>query len=77
VGLDYAGPLHYTDAQFLSDQTYLNAQGQQEQHHQIFDEMLKMINEAKTTIVLDMFLLNDEVGESKQKQRALTKARCF
>lgn len=73
VGLDYAGPLHYTDAQFLSDQTYLNAQGQQEQHHQIFDEMLKMINEAKTTIVLDMFLLNDEVGESKQKQRALTK----
>lgn len=71
-GLDYTGTLRHTDVQFLSDQTYINAQGQQEQKHQIFDEMLKMINSAKTTIVLDMFLLNDEVGESKEKQRALT-----
>ena len=38
----------------------------------IFDEMLKMIDEAQTTIVLDMFLFNQEVGESTLLQRQLT-----
>lgn len=30
-----------------------------------------MIDEAKTTIVVDMFLFNSEVGDSKLKQRPL------
>jgi phosphatidylserine/phosphatidylglycerophosphate/cardiolipin synthase-like enzyme len=34
--------------------------------------MIKMIDEAQTTIVLDMFLFNKEVGESKLQQQALT-----
>lgn len=71
-GLDYTGKLHYSDAQFFSDQTYMDAQGQQQQDHQIFDEMLKLIQQAKTTIVLDLFLFNQQVGQSKLIQRPLT-----
>jgi phosphatidylserine/phosphatidylglycerophosphate/cardiolipin synthase-like enzyme len=57
---------------FLADQTYLTRDGKQQQQHVIFKEMLKMIDEAQTTIVLDMFLFNKEVGESKLQQQALT-----
>lgn len=37
-----------------------------------FDEILNLIHQAKTTIVLDMFLFNSETGESKLTQRPLT-----
>ena len=34
--------------------------------------MLKLIEEAQSTIVLDMFLFNQEIGDSKQAHQALT-----
>lgn len=71
-GLDFTGKLRHAEVKFIADQTYLDAQGKQQQHHHIFDEMLKMIDEAQTTIVLDMFLFNQEVGESTLLQRQLT-----
>ena len=71
-GLNFTGKLRHAEVKFLSDQTYLNAQGQQQQDHQIFDEILNLIHQAKTTIVLDMFLFNSETGESKLTQRPLT-----
>ena len=71
-GLNFTGKLRHAEVKFLSDQTYVNAQGQQQQDHQIFDEILNLIHQAKTTIVLDMFLFNSETGESKLTQRPLT-----
>lgn len=71
-GLDFTGKLRHAEVKFIADQTYLDANGKQQQNQHIFDEMLKMIDEAQTTIVLDMFLFNHEVGESTLQHRALT-----
>ena len=70
-GLDFTGKLRHAEVKFIADQTYLDAHGKQQQNHYIFDEMLKMIHAARSTIVLDMFLFNNEVGESTLQQRAL------
>ena len=71
-GLDYTGPLRHANVKFIADQTYIDAQGKQQLDQHIFDQILKLIAEAKTTIVIDMFLFNQEVGDSKVPQRALT-----
>ena len=71
-GLDFTGPLRHADVKFIADETYLDAQGKQQQDHQIFNQILKLIDEAQSTIVIDMFLFNQEVGDSKVQQRALT-----
>ncbi|MEB3754266.1 phospholipase D-like domain-containing protein [Acinetobacter sp. MD2(2019)] len=70
-GLDFAGKLRPTQVQLISDQTYVDAQGKQQLDHHIFDAMLSLIQQAKQTIVLDQFLFNAEVGDSKQQHRAL------
>lgn len=65
-GISVAAPLRQVDqVRFLSDYTYSDAQGVRQQKQQIFDEALKMIGEAKRLIVMDMFLFNEYVGESK------------
>ncbi len=71
-GLNFTGPLRYANVQFLVDQTYVDTQGKQQIDQQIFDQVLQLIKEAKTTIVIDMFLFNKEVGNSKIPQRELT-----
>lgn len=70
-GLNYSGKLRHAELKFLADQTFLDAQGRQQYDHQIFDQMLALIQQAKSTIVLDMFLFNSEVGDSKIPQRPL------
>lgn len=70
-GLDFTGKLRHAEVEFIADQTYIDVQGKQQQEHHIFDQMLKMIDEAQTTIVLDMFLFNKEVGESGVVHRTL------
>lgn len=70
-GLDHTGPLRHAEVKFLADETYFDANGQQQLDQHIFDAMLDMIKEAKNTIVLDMFLFNSEVGDSKVQHRAL------
>lgn len=70
-GLDFTGKLRHAEVKFLADQTYIDASGKQQQNQVIFNEMLKMIDEAQTTIVLDMFLFNKEVGESTLAHRTL------
>ncbi len=57
---------------FIADQTYIDAQGVQQQQHQIFNEILGLIDAAQSTIVLDMFLFNPEVETSKQQHQPLT-----
>ena len=72
AGLNYTGPLRHANVKFIADETYIDAQGQQQLDQHIFDEILQLIKQAKTTIVVDMFLFNSEVGESKVQQRALS-----
>lgn len=71
-GLDFTGQLRHGNVKFIADQTYIDAQGKQQIDQHIFDQILQLIKEAKTTIVVDMFLFNSEVGHSKVPQRALT-----
>ncbi|GAA5187385.1 phospholipase D family protein [Acinetobacter kookii] len=70
-GLNFTGKLRHAEVKFIADQTYLDATGKQQQDHHIFNEMLKLIDEAQTTIVLDMFLFNSEVGESTRAHQTL------
>lgn len=60
-GLNYTGKLRHAPIKFIADQTYIDAQGVQQQQHQIFKEILGLIDAAQSTIVLDMFLFNPEV----------------
>jgi hypothetical protein len=71
-GLNYTGKLRHAEVNFLVDETYIDAQGKQQQEHRIFKEMLKMIEEAQSTIVMDMFLFNQQVGDSQLKHEQLT-----
>lgn len=70
-GLDFTGQLRHANVKFLADQTYIDIQGQQQVDQHIFKEVFQLIDQAQTTIVLDMFLFNQEVGESKVKQFSL------
>lgn len=70
-GLNFKGKLRHAEVKFIADQTYLDAQGKQQQNHHIFNEMLNLIDAAQTTIVLDIFLFNQEVGESNLSHRPL------
>ena len=71
-GIDYTGKLHHADVQFLADETYVDATGKVQQDQHIFDQILSLVAQAKTTIVIDMFLFNDEMGKNAQPQRHLT-----
>lgn len=71
-GLNVKGKLRHADVKFVADQTYIDAQGKQQQSHHIFAEILKLIDEAQSTIVIDMFLFNHEVGVSKAQHETLT-----
>ncbi|OTG83219.1 phospholipase [Acinetobacter sp. ANC 4558] len=71
-GLNYTGKLRHADVQFLSDQTYIDGQGKQQLDQHIFKQILKLIDEAQSTIVLDLFLFNAETGNSKQSHQPLT-----
>ena len=71
-GLNFTGPLRHANVKFIADETYIDAQGKQQLDQHIFNEVLQLIKQAKTTIVIDMFLFNSEKGDSKVQQRALT-----
>jgi len=70
-GLNFTGPLRHADVQFLADQTYLDHQGQQQHDQHIFNAIFQLIEQAQSTIVLDMFLFNAEVGKSTLHYRPL------
>lgn len=71
-GLAYKSDAIPSQIEFLSDLSYTDAQGKAQREQQIFDAMLQLIEQAQSTIVLDMFLFNAEVGQSNLKHRALT-----
>ena len=71
-GLDFTGTLRHANVKFIADETYIDAQGKQQLDQHIFDQVLALIKQAKTTIVIDMFLFNQELGDSKAQHRQLT-----
>lgn len=59
-GLCFAGGVHdATQVIFLSDKTWVDADGVRHTEQQIFDGVFDMIRNARKLVVLDMFLLND------------------
>ena len=46
----------------LADVTYLDAAGVRHSDQQVFDEALRLIGQARRTVVVDMFLFNDFSG---------------
>ncbi len=53
-----------SSARFLSDVTYTNEQGERVSTQEIFDEIISMIQQAHSYILIDMFLWNDFLGTS-------------
>lgn len=60
------------DIHFFADKTYIDENGTRHSEQQIFDEVLRMINEANNYILVDMFLFNDFLGTATSSHRALS-----
>ncbi len=60
------------DVQFLTDLTYNDPQGRLLSEQQIFDEVLRIIDEANSFVVADFFLFNDFMGAADAPQRRLS-----
>ncbi len=76
-GLDERGPWRtLPDAQLLADITWQDKQGRTVQEQAIFDEILRLIGQARRLVVVDMFLFDDSGGGPDQRPlaRQLTEA---
>lgn len=63
-GLSFTGPLRpATGLALLSDQTYRSLDGDSVSEQQIFDEVFRLIGQARKLIVVDMFLFNEFAAE--------------
>jgi phosphatidylserine/phosphatidylglycerophosphate/cardiolipin synthase-like enzyme len=70
-----------TDVQLLLDETHQATDGTRISEQQIFDEVIRLIDQAERLVVLDMFLFNDFAGQhslrplSQEVADALVRAR--
>lgn len=72
-GLDFSGPQRAAkQLEFLADRTWLDENEQRQSEQQIFDAAFAMIAEAKSLVLLDMFLFNPYQGAHKENHRALS-----
>lgn len=71
-GIHFKGQSRPSKVEFLGDKTFMRADGHVQSEQHIFAAILTLIDQAQTTIVLDMFLFNAEVGKSTQPHQALT-----
>lgn len=60
------------DVIFLSDETFVNTQGERVSEQRIFDEVMRMIAHADSYILVDMFLWNSFQGAHPETHRALS-----
>lgn len=67
-GTNFTGQVHHTQVELLIDDSYVDANGKTQVSQQIFPKMLQMIQNAKTTIMIDIFLFNDLVGMQQDTQ---------
>lgn len=72
-GVRFASPLRAVgNAAFLSDLTWTDVLGTRHVEQRIFDEVLRLIGQARQQIVLDMFLFNDFAGAATEAHRPLS-----
>ncbi|MDO6823855.1 phospholipase D family protein [Marinobacter sp. 1_MG-2023] len=77
-GISYNGddhPLH--DAVLLTDTTYHHSDGSETRDHEIFNEILRLVSQARSFVLVDMFLYNSsspEDVEHRQLSEQLTEA---
>ncbi|MBX2882146.1 MAG: phospholipase [Granulosicoccus sp.] len=72
-GSYFEGQPHITEnVQFITDSSWLNAQGQRELEQSIFDSVIEMIQGASNFILLDMFLFNDYQGPVPETTRGIS-----
>ncbi len=57
--------------QFFSDITFTDADGNRQSRQEIFDEVFRLISQARSLIVLDMFLFNAFQGVMPENHRRL------
>jgi phosphatidylserine/phosphatidylglycerophosphate/cardiolipin synthase-like enzyme len=61
------------DVQFLYDLTYSPPQGELLHEQRIFDEVFRIVDEARSFIVADFFLLNEHMGAAGGARRPLSR----
>ncbi|AOY88413.1 phospholipase [Marinobacter salinus] len=63
-GISYRGPIApLIDPVLLSDITQHHADGSETRHHEIFDEVFRLVGQAERFVLLDMFLFNSTKPE--------------
>ncbi len=72
-GISYRGDPQYTNASFLYDITYADDAGVRRTEQQIFDEVFKVIKQARKLLVIDLFLFNDFQGAFRESTRQLSR----
>jgi len=72
-GLSHHGPAHPTaDVTFLGDSSWVDENGERQTQQEIFDAVFAMIAEARSLVVLDMFLFNAFQGPEAETHRLLS-----
>lgn len=72
-GLSAAMPLRpVADLAVLADLTWTDADGVRRSEQRIFDEILRLVGQARRLVVLDQFLFNDFAGDAGEGQRPLS-----
>lgn len=66
-----ASVVRATQLDFLIDDSYISSTGERVLEQEIFDQVFDMIRNAKSMIVLDMFLFNDWQGPVRETHRLL------
>lgn len=60
------------DIYFFTDRTYVDTLGARHSDQQIFDEIFRMIRDAHSYVLIDMFLFNDFLGTATSSYRGLS-----
>ncbi|MEM1091065.1 MAG: phospholipase D family protein [Pseudomonadota bacterium] len=72
-GTDFQGTLRpATNVTFLADTSWIDQAGDRQVEQTIFDEVLRIIDQATDFVLLDMFLFNDFQGEIPELTRPLS-----
>lgn len=68
-----SAPMPTDDVRFLYDLTYSTPDGKRIHEQQIFDETVRIVEEARSFIVADFFLFNDLMGAADTVHRPLSR----
>lgn len=60
------------EVRFLADTSWVDAEGNAQSEQEIFDEVLRIVEDSQTTVVADFFLVNRFAGEAGGGQRPLS-----